>query len=183
MDDSIPLAERITLYFDGSCQENRNVTVETPAGWGVVVVRGDSGLGKGDGEVIEELSGPVIVSPDEEGFLGAEVGSNNTGELSAMAHALRWLLMEGSTDPVTLRGDSQYALKISTGEWRAKANRELAARVQALWDEVTSLRTVEAEHIRAHRGHRWNERADHLAWRACIGETPLPLQFWKPGNR
>ena len=183
MDDSIPLAERITLYFDGSCQENRNVTVETPAGWGVVVVRGDSGLGKGDGEVIEELSGPVIVSPDEEGFLGSEVGSNNTGELSAMAHALRWLLMEGSTDPVTLRGDSQYALKISTGEWRAKANRELAARVQALWNEVTSLRTVEAEHIRAHRGHRWNERADHLAWRACIGETPLPLQFWKPGMR
>ena len=183
MDDSIPLADRITLYFDGSCQENRNVTAETPAGWGVVVVRGDSGLGKGDGEVIEELSGPVIVSPDEEGFLGAEVGSNNTGELSAMAHALRWLLMEGSTDPVTLRGDSQYALKISTGEWRAKANRELAARVQALWDEVTSLRIVVAEHIRAHRGHRWNERADHLAWRACIGETPLPLQFWKPGNR
>jgi len=62
MDDSIPLAERISLYFDGSCQENRNVTAETPAGWGVVVVRGDSGLGKGDGEVIEELSGPVIVS-------------------------------------------------------------------------------------------------------------------------
>ena len=183
MDNPIPLAERISLYFDGSCQENRNVTADTPAGWGVVVVRGDSGLGKGDGEVIEELSGPVIVSPDDEGFLGAEVGSNNTGELSAMAHALRWLLMEGSLDAVTIRGDSQYALKIATGEWRAKANRELAARVQALWNEVTSLRTVEAEHIRAHRGHRWNERADHLAWRACIDETPLPLQFWKPGMR
>ena len=183
MDNPIPLAERISLYFDGSCQENRNVTADTPAGWGGVVVRGDSGLGKGDGEVIEELSGPVIVSPDDEGFLGAEVGSNNTGELSAMAHALRWLLMEGSTDAVTIRGDSQYALKIAAGEWRAKANRELAARVQALWNEVTSLRTVEAEHIRAHRGHRWNERADHLAWRACIGETPLPLQFWKPGMR
>ena len=183
MDNPIPLAERISLYFDGSCQENRNVTADTPAGWGVVVVRGDSGLGKGDGEVIEELSGPVIVSPDDEGFLGAEVGSNNTGELSAMAHALRWLLMEGSLDAVTIRGDSQYALKIAAGEWRAKANRELAARVQALWNEVTSLRTVEAEHIRAHRGHRWNERADHLAWRACIDETPLPLQFWKPGMR
>ena len=183
MDNPIPLAERISLYFDGSCQENRNVTADTPAGWGVVVVRGDSGLGKGDGEVIEELSGPVIVSPDDEGFLRAEVGSNNTGELSAMAHALRWLLMEGSTYAVTIRGDSQYALKIAAGEWRAKANRELAARVQALWNEVTSLRTVEAEHIRAHRGHRWNERADHLAWRACIGETPLPLQFWKPGMR
>ena len=183
MDESIPLADRLSLYFDGSCQENRNVTAETPAGWGVVIVRGDSGLGKGDGEVLEELSGLVITSSDEDGFLGAEVGSNNTGELSAMAHALRWLLIEGSTDAVTIRGDSQYALHIARGEWRAKANRELAARVQALWDEVTSLRTVEAEHVRAHRGHRWNERADHLAWRACIGENPLPLQFWKPGNR
>ena len=183
MNKSIPLAERLTLYFDGSCQENRNVTSETPAGWGVVIVRGDFAAGKGDGDVIEELSGLVITSSDEDGFLGAEVGSNNTGELSAMAHTLRWLLIEGGTNAVTIRGDSQYALKIATGEWRAKANRELAARVQALWDEVTSLRSVVAEHIRAHRGHRWNERADHLAWRACIGETPLPLQFWKPGNR
>ena len=183
MDESIPLAERLTLYFDGSCQENRNVTAETPAGWGVVIVQGDFGASKGDGEIVEELSGSVITSSEEEGFLGAEIGSNNTGELSAMAHALRWLLIEGSTDAVTIRGDSQYALKIATGEWRAKANRELAARVQALWDEVTSLRSVVAEHIRAHRGHRWNERADHLAWRACIGETPLPLQFSKPGNR
>ena len=183
MEESIPLAERLTLYFDGSCQENRNVTAETPAGWGVVIVRGDFRASKGDGEIVEELSGSVITSSEDEGFLGAEIGSNNTGELSAIAHALRWLLIEGSTDAVTIRGDSQYALKIATGEWRARANRELAARVQALCDEDTSLRSVVAEHIRAHRGHRWNERADHLAWRACIGETPLPLQFWKPGNR
>jgi len=183
MGDLPPLAERLSLYFDGSCQENRNVTSETPAGWGVVIVRGDSGLGKGDGEIFEELSGPVVTNSDDDGYLGAEVGSNNTGELSAMAHALRWLLIEGSTSPVTIRGDSQYALKIAAGEWRAKANRELAARVQALWNEVNLLREVEAEHVRAHRGHRWNERADHLAWRACIGENPLPLQFWKPGMR
>ena len=123
MDESIPLTERLSLYFDGSCQENRNVTAETPAGWGVVVVRGDSGLGKGDGEVVEELSGPVITSTDGDGYLGAEVGSNNTGELSAMAHALRWLLIEGSTNAVTIRGDSQFALKIAAGEWRTKANR------------------------------------------------------------
>ena len=183
MDESIPLADRISLYFDGSCQENRNVTAETPAGWGVVVVRGDSGCGKGAGAVAEELRGAVVTSANEEGYLGAEGGSNNTGELSAMAHALRWLLIEGSTNAVTIRGDSQYALKIAAGEWRAKANRELAARVQALWNEVTLLRTIQAEHVRAHRGHRWNERADHLAWRACIGENPLPLQFWKPGTR
>ena len=161
---AIPLADQITLYFDGSCQDNRDVTSESSAGWGVVVVRGDSGLGKGDGEIIEEMSGTVVTSADADGFLGAEVGSNNTGELSGMAHTLRWLLIEGSTDTVTIRGDSKYALHIAKGEWRAKANRELAARVQALWNEVTSLRTVKAEHIRAHRGHRWNERADPVSY-------------------
>jgi ribonuclease HI len=183
MSDSVPISERISLYFDGSCQDNRNVTKDTLAGWGVVIVKGDSGLDRGDGEIIEEMSGRVLTDSSQDGYLGAEVGSNNTGELSAMAHALRWLLIEDSTNRVTIRGDSQYALNIAVGEWRAKANRELAARVQALWNEVTSLREVEAEHVRAHRGHRWNERADHLAWRACIGENPLPLQFWKPGMR
>ena len=93
MGDSLPLAERLSLYFDGSCQENRNVTSETPAGWGVVIVRGDSGLGKGDCEIFEELSGTVVTDSDGDEYLGAEVGSNNTGELSAMAHALRWLLI------------------------------------------------------------------------------------------
>ena len=183
MSDSVPISERISLYFDGSCQDNRNVTKDTLAGWGVVIVKGDSGLGRGDGEIIEEMSGRVLTDSSQDGYLGAEVGSNNTGELSAMAHALRWLLIEDSTDRVTIRGDSQYALNIAVGEWRAKANRELAARVQALWNEVTSLREVEAEHVRAHRGHRWNERADHLAFRAMQGDSPLPLQFWKPGQR
>ncbi|MDP6905920.1 MAG: hypothetical protein QF440_00705 [Candidatus Thalassarchaeaceae archaeon] len=178
-----PLSERCTLYFDGSCQDNRNVTAETPAGWGVVVVEGDTGLGKGDGRVINELSGLVITAPTDTNWLGAEVGSNNTAELSALAHALRWLLSEGGDIPTVIRGDSQYALKISTGEWTAKANKKLAERVQSLWREVSGLRELSGEHVRAHRGHRWNERADHLAWRAGIGENPLPLQFWKPGMR
>ena len=84
---------------------------------------------------------------------------------------------------MTIRGDSNYALKIATQEWRAKKNLKLATRVVNLLNEVSTIIDVELEHVRAHRGHRWNERADHLAWRACINETPLPLQFWKPGMR
>ena len=45
----------------------------TAAGWGVVVVLGDSGLGRGSGEIITEFSGPVSTSPDDEDFIGAEV--------------------------------------------------------------------------------------------------------------
>ena len=41
-----------TIYVDGSCQDNQNVTSETPAGWGVVVVCGDTQRGSGAGSVI-----------------------------------------------------------------------------------------------------------------------------------
>ncbi len=171
------------IYVDGSCEENRNVTDATPAGWGFAVVRGDTGLGRGRGEIIHESSGPVITNPDVAGFLGAEVGSNNTAELSAIGHALRWVLESGREDGIVIRADSQYALNIGSSAWRAKKNKALALRIQSLWNEVSGLCQLSGEHVRAHRGHRWNERADHLAFRAMSGENPLPLQFWKPGNR
>ena len=171
------------IYVDGSCEENRNVTSKTTAGWGFCVISGDSGIGKGGGDVVFEKSGPVVTEESADGFLGAGVGSNNTAELSAIAHAMRWLLAEGSSQAIVLRGDSEYALNIASGQWRAKANKELAESARALWSEVASLRSLTPEHVRAHRGHRWNERADHLAFRAMQGEDPLPLQFWKPGAR
>ena len=101
------------VYVDGSCEENRNVTSKTPAGWGFCVITGDSGIGKGGGDVVFERSGPVVTEESEDDFLGATVGSNNTAELSAIAHALRWLLTEGGSRDIVLRGDSQYALNIA----------------------------------------------------------------------
>ena len=79
------------IYVDGSCEENQNVTESTPAGWGFCVVAGDSGIGRGGGDVIAERSGPVVTDPSASDFIGAEVGSNNTAELTAIAHAARWL--------------------------------------------------------------------------------------------
>ena len=175
--------EALHIYVDGSCEENRNVTAATPAGWGYCVVEGDSGLGRGRGQIVTEGSGSVITDETSGVFIGAEVGSNNTAELSAIAAALGWLLQEGGGGSVVIRADSQYALNIANGKWKAKKNRNLASHVRALWDEVSSLRELTGEHVRAHRGHRWNERADHLAFRAMSGKDPLPLQFWKPGRR
>ena len=43
-----------TIYVDGSCLGNQNVDANTPAGWGYVVVVGDTGLGKGVGELLIE---------------------------------------------------------------------------------------------------------------------------------
>jgi ribonuclease HI len=178
------VSERIwSLYVDGSCLGNQNVDADTPAAWAVVIVTGDNGLGKGNGEIHEEFSDIVVTDESHENYIGAEVGSNNTAELSGFAAALRWLLVEGGEEHAVIRADSQYAGNLACGAWKAKANRELVAHVQALWDAVAELRGLSWEHVRAHRGHRWNERADHLAIRKAQGEIPVPLTFWKPGQR
>ena len=176
-------SRQLSIYIDGSCEENRNVTAITPAGWGFCVIVGDTGLGRGQGEIIIERNGKVVTDSKIQDFIGAEIGSNNTAELSGMAHALRWVLIRGGEESVVIRGDSTYALNVGSGLWKAKANRDLAHTVQQLWQEVSEGRELIQEHVRAHRGHRWNERADHLAFRAMSGEDVLPVQFWKPGMR
>ena len=171
------------IYVDGSCLGNQNVDEETPAGWGVVVITGSNDPGRGNGEIFHELNGRVITDPEESKFIGAEVGSNNTAELTAFAEALRWVLSEGGNSEIVIKTDSQYAGNQATGNWKAKANRELVAHVQALWNEVSQLRDLSWDHVKAHSGHRWNERADHLAIRAANNEAPVSLSFWKPGQR
>ena len=173
----------VHIYVDGSCRDNRNVTSDTHAGWGLCVVENGGRHGNGMGHVLAELSGNVVTNSEESDFLGAEVGSNNTAELSAIAHALRWLLSQSAIESAIIRSDSNYALNIASGDWRAKANKVLVHRVRDLWEEVTAILDLTGEHVPAHRGHRWNERADHLAFRAMQGDSPLPLQFWKPGRR
>ena len=173
----------VHIYVDGSCGENRNVTSDTKAGWGFCVISEDNGSGNGKGTLLTESFGNVVTDPEDGGFLGAEVGSNNTAELSAIAHALRWVIREKEVEAAIVRSDSTYALNIASGTWRAKVNQELARRVSSLWREVSDLIILRGEHVSAHTGHRWNERADHLAFRAMKGDSPLPLQFWKPGKR
>ncbi len=171
------------LYVDGSCADNRKAGPEQSAGWGLVVVSGDTGFGRARGHVVHEASGLVICDPQADDWIGAPTASSNTAELSGMVHALRWLLMDGGDGPAVIRGDSTYALNIASGVWRARANKDIATRARALWKEVSGLQNLTGEHIRAHRGHRWNERADHLAFRAQSGDAPLSLTFWKPGQR
>ena len=173
----------VSIYIDGSCIENRNVTADTAAGWGFVVVIGDRGVGRGTGDLMHESSGPVITNPNSNEWLGAEVGSNNTGELSAMVHALRWILVNCPKGEVTIRADSMYALRITDGAWSAKANKKLAYLSQELWKEVAQVVDLHNAHVKAHSGHRWNERADHLAYRGQGDDDPIPLQFWRPGQR
>lgn len=145
------------LYTDGGCTGNRNTSKVTnqPAGWGVVVMRG--------GKVFDELHGPVELDPKSERFLGAEICSNNTGELSAIAEALIWLRTENTDTPARILYDSVYAANITTKIFKAAKNKELALKCQTLYDEVRGKRKLEFTKVKAHSGDVGNERADELA--------------------
>ena len=173
----------IHIYVDGSCLGNQNVDKDTPAGWGVVVITNSNDLGRGNGEISHEFNGTVITDSEHSNFIGAEVGSNNTAELTAFAEALRWVLIEGFDGEIIIKTDSKYAGNQATGAWKAKANKDLVKHVQNLWKEVSETAILSWEHVKAHSGHRWNERADHLAVRAAMGVKPESLSFWKPGQR
>jgi len=171
------------IYVDGSCIGNKNVDSDTPAGWGVVVIEGSNDLGRGNGNILTEFYGKVVTEPSDQKYIGADVGSNNTAELTAIAEALRWILKNDIREKIIIKTDSTYAGNQSSGLWKAKTNITLVNHVRKLWLEIEKIQSLEWEHVRAHSGHRWNERADHLANRAANNEVPLSLSFWKPGQR
>lgn len=153
----------ISIYVDGSAPINR-ASETNPAGWGFVVVE-DAGINHEGGTKLFENKGKVITDNTEENYIGADVGSNNTGELSAIWWATRWSMINlEPTDIITIYGDSEYAGNMATGNWKPKQNKELVRSVRNLWQEalLTQL-NISWAHVRAHQGFHWNEVADALA--------------------
>ena len=71
----------VVLYTDVSASLSSGT-----AGWGVLAQRSDTS------EI--SLWGPVITDPAEFNWIGASRPTNNTGEISAIYHALKWLSRE-----------------------------------------------------------------------------------------
>ena len=117
-------------------------------------------------EVREECYGPVITTPGERGYLGAEIGTNNTGELSAMVEALRWALhAEGARrfGVITIWYDSEYAYGQVTGTNRARKNVLLVRYARLLRSRTERVREVRFQHVKGHSGDPGNEAADRAA--------------------
>lgn len=138
----------LTVYTDGGCRPSN----PGPAGWGIVVVDGDT--------VIEEAGG----------FIGH--GTNQIAELEAAIQGLR-RTPEGAA--IELVSDSQYMLK-GLGEWRRgwerRGWRNAAGEPVAnkdRWQVLFALadkRTVRTRWVKGHNGDPFNERADRLATQA-----------------
>lgn len=163
----------LALYTDGACKGNNHVHARhCPAGWGVAVVA-DRALPHG-GHCIEELFAPVELDPASPHFLGAEVASNNTAELSAVCEALLWLLRQppsAQPPPAAICYDSEYAAKQVQGEWKTNKNLALVNKGKILLSQVVSERKIRFIHVKGHSNHQWNELADKLANRGANGLT------------
>ena len=79
---NVPTVDALAIYTDGACKGNRNVAKSNnPAGWGFAVVE--------EGTPTFQQWGPVVTDKGDPHYLGAEVLSNNTAELSARGEALQ----------------------------------------------------------------------------------------------
>lgn len=127
----------IVVYTDGACSGNPG-----PAGAGVVILV--------DG-ARREFSH----------YLGE--ATNNIAELTAIKVALSDLTRTLNGDlqrPIVLHSDSDYAIKVVTGAYRAKKNVALIREIQQLLRPFGKLRF---QWVRGHVGVEENERADTLA--------------------
>jgi len=115
----------------------------------------------------------VVIEPNEHEYIGAEAHTNNTGELTAMYHALSNALMRPAGEGrEIIWSDSLYTINMTTGRWRPRCprNREIVASTRGLWRRLQRQRDAEVElrHVRSHTRVPGNELAD---WLAEIGRT------------
>jgi ribonuclease HI len=127
-----PAGHEVLVYADGACSGNPG-----PAGIGVVMLTSESRRELGE-------------------YLGE--ATNNIAELTAILRAAE--AMSDPARPLRLYTDSTYAIGVLTKGWKAKANKELVARVKSA---LAKLDAPELHHVRGHAGHELNERADRLA--------------------
>ena len=166
----LPPTTRI-IYTDGSSDEARKKRKphDPPpkAGWGFVALQNGDGGADDHAQEVYKAWGPVVTHTNDAYHIGAERTTNNTAELSALAHALAWALKcdPNRTEPLLIRYDSTYAANVMTGKWQPHANKTLARRVNKLWREASKKLGGQlwCTHVRAHHNNKWNEEADKLA--------------------
>jgi len=132
--------KKIEIYTDGSCNNNGNKN----GGWGVVILY--------RGEIIK-LSGRQTNT------------TSNRMEMMAMLVALTKVNKSKlSVDEVIIRSDSQYAIKIFNGSWKASSNVDLLDEFNQLHVDLNNKgTTIKFEWVKGHAGDTYNEMADQLA--------------------
>ena len=102
-------------------------------------------------------------------FIGSK-STNNIAELEAIGLGLdlleAFLVQQDSFPSVaTIFSDSQYAINVLNGSWKAKLNVELVEKLQRKIQHVQASIAIQFEWVKAHAGNYYNERVDRMAKR------------------
>ena len=149
-------APKLQVYTDGSGSRGK-CSATTPAGWGYVVLQ--------EQKVVHDASGPVCTNQNAAHYLGATVGSNNTGELTAWLEAALYLLGTPEYVPkaVEFCYDSKWMHSMVTGTARPKRHKALVYLSKRVHRLLSKRTTITWQWIKGHTGNQYNEKADELA--------------------
>lgn len=175
------MTNQIEFYVDGSAINNENPNVRTLGGVGVYRHTNSE---NGTNFVTAQPDDGDAINVDADGIagnhspwpLGLGKVTNNTTELAAIYYALKVIQNDHKGDNCTIYGDSQYAGNLVFGNWKAKQNKELVAKVKALAKTVPN---VTWEYVKAHDGNVYNEYVDYLAKTGAYNQHPLPFTEWQ----
>ena len=172
VDTTVPLTQHATdLYTDGSWVAPDTPAEWTPARWGVAeftptaATHGNAfplsqwtstGPANGDrAELTWVDHREVCTEPGEAGYVGAAAHTNNTGEITAMYHALRRAAKRPERTHV-IHSDSLYTIHMTTGKWMP---RQKGVRNRVAIDAVRRLYRMKPHATAARRGHTPAARA------------------------
>ena len=111
-----PLTDTPPIHFCNDCSGSTGkCTSSTPAGWGWCFRQGENWT---------QACGPVVTQSDHNAYRGAQVGSNNTGEVTAIIEALLYAHQHDYTE-VHIHSDSRWAINVIQGKWRPQHHKSL----------------------------------------------------------
>ena len=186
-------AHELVMYTDGACKGNANVIAnKCPAGFGTLILSRSH-------ETVAEIFAPVELETKSPYYMGAEVRSNNTAELSAIGEALIYVRDSAQNfvcncsgacrctrHSVSVRYDSEYAALSVKGDYNGAKNKKLYENIRGIYKSVREGGTyatgefagkrrqpvdIVFEKVKGHSGDTGNDRADHLANEGAAGRT------------
>lgn len=92
---------------------------------------------------------------------------NIAGEIEGVKQAILWAL-ERNKQRIKIFYDYEGIEKWATKEWKSKV--KISQEYSKFFDEKSKLIHIEFEHVKAHSGITYNEKADELAKRALLSQ-------------
>ena len=103
----------------------------------------------------------VGVVPRDWSFMGTEKMTSGATEINGIGWVMFWILQFGHTR-FRVHYDCEYAAMGAEARGTPKSNEDLVIVVAGLTSLVCRQFDISLEHVYAHRGHPWNELADHV---------------------